>query len=47
MDSRLSYIEEISIGESESASCDSADTFLITYFTPMSSLIKEKLKLDI
>ena len=47
MDSKLSLIKDISIGESESASCDSADIFLITYFTPMSSPINEKLKLDI
>ena len=48
MHSRFFQIEDISItiSESESASCDSADKSLITYFTPMSSSIKQKLQSD-
>ena len=48
MDSRFFQIEEISItiSEDDSASCDSADKFLITYFTPIASSIKQKLQSD-
>ena len=49
MDSRLFQIDNISItiiSKPELASCDSADKFLITYFTLMSFSIKQKLQLD-
>ena len=49
MDSRLFQIDNVSttiISEPDSASCDSADKFLITYFTPIASSIKQKLQSD-
>ena len=48
MHSRFFQIDNISItiSESDMARCDSADKFLITYFTPIASSIKQKLQSD-